>query len=310
MIALLAPLTALAHEPGLSRAVVEDDALVLSVSRTDVDGDPAALLGPARATVDGVACTLGSPSVSSTDDDGVEVRAALTCPSGEKLEVEAGWLGLLPPGHRTVVERGGAPLGFVDAKNRTLSMDHGMSAFAAALLYLELGVEHILTGWDHLAFLAALLLVARSFKEAMGVATGFTVAHSITLSMAALGLVNVPGWLVEPAIAATILYVGLENLTRPPPMRRFVLTMVLGLIHGLGFAGLLGELGLPREHLVLALLSFNGGVEVGQFLVVLVVLPLLLALRRDERWRSHGVRWASVAVAASGAFWLCERIGG
>jgi hypothetical protein len=310
MLTLFALAAAHAHEPGLSRAVVEPDALALSISRADAGAvSPEALLGRTRVSVGGVPCTLGAPTVGPSGDDGVEIRAPLACPAGEAVALDAGWLAQLPPGHRTVIEAVGAPVGFLDALHTTIEVPRaGGHASVGALGFVKLGIEHILTGWDHLAFLAGLLLVAASLKEAAGIATGFTIAHSITLTLAVLGVVTVPASIVEPAIAATIIYVGLENLTAPPARRRLVLTMVLGLVHGLGFAGLLGEIGLPEEGLVLAVLSFNGGVEIGQFLVVLLVLPLLLVLRRDERWRVHGVRVASLLLAGAGAMWLVERV--
>ncbi|MEQ1572343.1 MAG: HupE/UreJ family protein, partial [Myxococcota bacterium] len=177
---------------------------------------------------------------------------------------------------------------------------------AVALGYLKLGVEHILTGWDHLVFLAGLLLVTRSLRAIAAVVTGFTVAHSITLTLAALGWVSVPSSLVEPAIAASIAFVGIENGFDPPVNRRFALTAALGLIHGLGFAGALADVGLPAGQVPLALATFNLGVELGQFGVVLAALPLLLAARRAS-WGPAAVRVGSWAIAALGLYWFVDR---
>jgi hydrogenase/urease accessory protein HupE len=177
-----------------------------------------------------------------------------------------------------------------------------------ALRFLFLGAEHVWTGFDHLLFLLGLLLVSERIRDMLLVVTGFTAAHSITLGAAALGWVTLPSALVEAGIAASIVYVGFENLWSPLPRRRLLVTFALGLLHGFGFAGLLTEIGLPRDALVLALVSFNGGVELGQALVALPVLPLLLLLRRKSWWLERGVPVLSLAVAAAGMAWLVERL--
>jgi hypothetical protein len=174
--------------------------------------------------------------------------------------------------------------------------------------FLKLGVEHIWTGYDHLLFLLGLLIAASSLKTMLFVVTGFTIAHSITLSLAALGLVHVSPAIVEPAIAATIAFVGVENFFHPPARRRIVVTFLLGLVHGFGFAGMLEELGLPRGALATALVSFNGGVELGQAAVVAVALPILMQLRRVPGWERRVVPALSVFVAAAGVFWFVERV--
>jgi hypothetical protein len=138
--------------------------------------------------------------------------------------------------------------------------------------------------------------------------TGFTIAHSITLSLAATEVFVLSPTIVEPAIAASIAYVGFENLLRPPFRRRVVLTFLLGLIHGFGFAGMLAELGLPQGNLAVALLSFNGGVELGQAVVAGGILPMLLWLRKYPWWEKRGVPALSIAIALAGAYWLVDRI--
>ena len=186
------------------------------------------------------------------------------------------------------------------------------------LSFFHLGIEHILTGYDHLLFLAALLLVCRSFGEAAKIVTCFTVAHSITLALAALDVVRLPSRIVEPLVAASIVYVAAENLfaayrdVRPSVLHRALLTFGFGLVHGLGFATVLRESGLGSSSRGVAgpLVQFNLGVEVGQLAVAAVVFPLILALRRrpsldfDRRW----VPACSAAVAAAGTWWLVQRV--
>jgi hydrogenase/urease accessory protein HupE len=173
-----------------------------------------------------------------------------------------------------------------------------------------LGVEHILTGYDHLLFLGGLLIACRSLRTMLGVVTSFTVAHSVTLALAGLGFVRLSSGIVEPLIAASIVFVGVENLwARDEPRFRWALTFAFGLIHGFGFAGVLGELGLGQggTSLVLPLFAFNLGVEAGQLAVALVVLPLLLWLRRRGWFDKRALYATSLAVALLGAHWLAER---
>ncbi|MBM3522923.1 MAG: HupE/UreJ family protein, partial [Alphaproteobacteria bacterium] len=145
---------------------------------------------------------------------------------------------------------------------------------AIAWRYFELGVEHIFLGFDHVAFLVAVLLWARRLGALVMIVTAFTVAHSITLTLAALEVVRIPAWIIEPAIAASIIWVAAENFLSRDVERRWRWTGALGLVHGFGFAGVLAQAGLPRESLVPALAAFNIGVEVGQLVIVAVLLAL------------------------------------
>lgn len=186
-------------------------------------------------------------------------------------------------------------------------------AAASASSFLRLGIEHILGGYDHLLFLAGLLLVCHRWRSALWIVTAFTLAHSITLALAGLGLVAVPGRLVEAAIAATIVYVGVDNLLRGrdgrEPAARWLLTFVFGLLHGLGFASALAGIGLPRGmQSVVPLLSFNLGVELGQLAVAAVALPLLFWLRRFPLFVKAFVPALSAVVALAGAWWLLQRV--
>lgn len=162
------------------------------------------------------------------------------------------------------------------------------SRLAQARDYVFLGVGHILTGYDHLAFLLALLILAATRPRREGVAqvlavvTAFTVAHSITLALAVTDLVRLPTRAVECAIAASIAWVALENVLRASVRVRWPVTFAFGLVHGLGFASALAETGLPSRGTALALVSFNVGVEAGQLGVVALAFPMLRALGRLE----------------------------
>jgi hydrogenase/urease accessory protein HupE len=174
--------------------------------------------------------------------------------------------------------------------------------------FFRLGVEHILTGYDHLLFLAALLLPGGRLLTLLEIVTAFTVAHSITLALAVLGVVTLPDRLVECAIALSIVWIGLENVLVPgAPSRRWVVSFLFGLVHGFGFASTLAALDLPRQDLALALLGFNLGVEAGQAVVVALLLPVLIWIRHWH-WQPRMVRAASLAVAAVGLTWFVERL--
>lgn len=179
--------------------------------------------------------------------------------------------------------------------------------------FFGFGVEHILTGYDHLLFLAALLLVCNSLVEAAKIVTCFTVAHSITLAAVALDVVWLPGDIVEPLIALSIVLVAVENLSAsaPPLWRRMSLTFLFGLIHGMGFASALRDLGLGTMpgSVMWPLLKFNLGVEAGQLAVAALLLPLLLrAKSKSERYANRIVVIGSGMVAAIGAYWFITRL--
>jgi hypothetical protein len=189
--------------------------------------------------------------------------------------------------------------------------------------YLVDGVWHIWIGYDHILFLLALLLPAvlvqresrwepapqlgGAVKEVLKVVTAFTLAHSITLSLAALEVVTLPSRWVESAIAASVIVAALSNL-RGGESRRWVMAFVFGLIHGFGFASVLADLGLPKDALVLALVGFNVGVEIGQLAIVAVFLPLAFSLRRTRFYRVGVLKGGSVLVAMLAAWWLVQRL--
>jgi hydrogenase/urease accessory protein HupE len=182
-------------------------------------------------------------------------------------------------------------------------------------VYSKLGVEHILSGVDHLLFVLALLIITNGAWRLFKTVTAFTAAHSITLAMATLGLVHVPQRPVEAVIALSIVFVsmeivhlraGRESVTSRSP---WVVAFAFGLLHGFGFAGALSEVGLPQSHIPLALLFFNVGVEVGQLLFIAAALGLV------GLWRRRGVsipRWAELvppyAIGSIAMFWAIQRV--
>lgn len=173
--------------------------------------------------------------------------------------------------------------------------------------FILLGIEHILTGYDHIAFLLALIVIGLSVREALKIITAFTVAHSITLLLAALQIVSLNSRFVEIVIALSICYVALENLFRKEVNYRWLLTFGFGLIHGFGFASGLQELIEGKSDLLVSVLSFNIGVEAGQLLIFFFLLPVLYLLGRKMELRKVTV-CASVAVFVFGAVWLVERV--
>lgn len=190
--------------------------------------------------------------------------------------------------------------------------------------YVADGVWHIWIGFDHILFLLALLLPsvlvvrrhgqwesAPGLRGAAGdvvkVVTAFTVAHSITLSLAALEVVSLPSRLVESAIAASVVLAALNNLRTTVASRRWIVAFVFGLVHGFGFASVLADLGLPRNALMLALVGFNVGVELGQLAIVALFLPVAFALRHTLFYRFGVVKIGSILVALLAAWWFVQR---
>ncbi|MEO6016248.1 MAG: HupE/UreJ family protein, partial [Polaromonas sp.] len=210
-----------------------------------------------------------------------------------------------------------------DSAGQTLALQP-TGAWQTLRQYLIDGVWHIWIGYDHILFLLSLLLPAvlvrkqglweaspsfwGSCKEVLKVVTAFTLAHSITLSLAALQIISLPSRLVESAIAASVVFAALNNLRGTIEARRWVMAFAFGLIHGFGFASVLADLGLPKDALVLALVGFNGGVEVGQLTIVAVFLPVAFALRGTRFYRVGILKGGSVLVAMLAAWWLVQRM--
>lgn len=176
--------------------------------------------------------------------------------------------------------------------------------------FVPSGVHHILIGPDHILFLVGLLLAGGSLRRLALIVTAFTIGHSITLSLAALNIFALPAALVEPAIALSIVVVGMDNLLRGEGRDfRPLMALAFGLVHGFGFAYVLRDFGLPDANLAVALLSFNIGVEIGQIAIVLLVAAILAVIRRhSETAANRVVLGGSLAVIAAGAYWFVDRV--
>lgn len=189
--------------------------------------------------------------------------------------------------------------------------------------FLREGIRHILTGYDHVLFLICLLLPAvmrrtadgwrpvdklsQSVLPVIGIVSAFTVAHSITLGLAALKIVSLPSSIIEPSIAVTIMLAALDNIWPVFPVRRIVVTFFFGLIHGFGFASVLSELNLPTADFAWALVQFNFGLEMGQLIIVLIVVSVLFSLRGWARYRPVVIRGGSIVALTIAALWFIER---
>ncbi len=188
------------------------------------------------------------------------------------------------------------------------------SRWQVAWMYLVLGVEHILLGIDHLLFVLALLLLVKGWKRVVGTITAFTVAHSITLALATMGFVHVPGPPVEAIIALSIVFVAAEIIHgrqgRPGLTEKWpwIVAFTFGLLHGLGFAAALSEVGLPHRSIPMALLFFNLGVEVGQLLFIGAAAVVgAVASRRSIRLHRLAERVAPYVIGTVAMFWVIQR---
>ena len=217
--------------------------------------------------------------------------------------------------HRTflnVYEGAEVTQAILDVSHRSFDYFAGTRQGAMAVIkkFLPAGIHHILIGPDHLLFLVGLLLLGGTLRRLILIVTAFTLAHSITLSIAALNLFQPPAGVIEPAIALSIIYVGVDNLLiRQGRDLRSWIALIFGLIHGFGFANVLREMDLPARALGWSLFSFNIGVELGQLAVVVVVASALAILRsRSEAAGKMVAMVGSVVVIVAGGYWFVERV--
>jgi hypothetical protein len=258
-----------------------------------------------------------------------ETDAAVAAASELRLLLQ----GAIPPGARTFTWSNAAPLGTYmltlesegqeNVERQWVQNGKASAPFALAAsivpptraqvirTYLALGYTHILPkGTDHILFVLGIFLLSTRLKPVLLQVTAFTVAHTITLALTIYGVVSLSRSIVEPLIALSIVYVAIENVTTSKlhPWR-IALVFAFGLLHGMGFAGVLTQLGLPRSEFLPALISFNVGVEAGQLTVIGIALLLFGLPFREKPWyRSRIVVPASVAIAAVGFYWAVQRI--
>ncbi len=275
--------------------------------------------------VDGSA-TLVGPTGSVDYDDQNNARVQLVYPAVpiESLFLQSRFLAILPDGHQQflVIRQANDQViaeKMLSKQDDTVSVQIGKEgvetqhpAVTASTFsdFFALGIEHILTGYDHLLFLFGLLAVTHRVGPALKIITFFTLAHSLTLAAAGLNLLDIPGAIVEPLIAATIIYVGIENLVRGDhPKGRHWLTFGFGLIHGFGFASVLREMDISSgdSGILVPLLSFNLGIETGQIAVATLILPLIWWLNSKIAIADKFLKACSVLVSLMGLYWFLER---
>lgn len=283
-----------------------------------------AVLGRVHISADGQPCAPKLRAVALEEEDGLSIEGRFTCKNPPRtLAFElAELLGELSRGHRHVAFTtvGSATVEHMTFRQQSafrvhVESDAGeelepQSSASVAWSYLLLGVEHIALGIDHLAFLFGLLLLGGRTKPMIVMITAFTLAHSVTLALAALDLFSLSPTIVEPAIALSVAYVGIENFVVKSSEKRWRITFPFGLVHGFGFAGVLGEIGLPKDHVVMGLATFNLGVELGQLALLALVFPIILQLRKYLWFRDQGVKALSAGLTLAGLAWFIVRVVG
>ncbi|KAB1915703.1 HupE/UreJ family protein [Micromonospora sp. AMSO31t] len=293
------------------------------VRRSSLDthaSDVAAYVGARlRLSRGSIGCTVEDDArVHLADSGAVRVALAYDCPASGALTVRSDIFrvsdGVIDDTTTLVAYnidgRRGSTL--LDTVRTSLTVGH-TDLLSEIPRFVRLGAEHLLFGLDHVLFLLALLLGARRLRDVVEVATAFTVAHSVTLVLAAIGWVSVPGWIVEPLIALSIAFVALDNLLSPRTSHRLPVVFGFGLLHGLGFAGALSVDGPLSASTLADLVAFNVGIELVQLAIIALTFPALLFLRRvatkpvAARALTLGTVAATVVVAGAGLVWFVER---
>jgi hydrogenase/urease accessory protein HupE len=314
-VTLVAHVFDIAHDLGVERMETLLDPAVLGAKRDAIVN----LLAPRLALgADGERLASAAWDEVSPLPDRQAVRLHARVPLARPVGLLAIDARMFPydPSHQTFVNvyEGGElrRQAILDANRTRLEYFSGTRQGTIAVLrrFIPAGIHHILIGPDHLLFLVGLLLLGGAFRQLAFVVTAFTVAHSVTLSLAALNIVTPPARLIEPAIALSIVYVGADNLmvSGGRDIRAWI-AFAFGLIHGFGFARVLREMDLPRRALGWSLFSFNFGVEIGQLVVVVAVAGALAALRARSEIAGRRLAVAgSIVVIAAGAFWFIQRV--
>jgi hypothetical protein len=307
-----------AHDLAVALGIATDLKTPLPASAFETRGAALdAYLGRSlRVAAAGAPCRLAPPTIdySGLPQD-VALELVYRCPAPvERLSIAYGLFFDIDPQHRSIgrlVLTDRAEEFLFDRSLNRLDVEVGSAVPSIApaerfLRVLLIGVEHILGGYDHLLFLAALLIGSVRFWGLVKIVTAFTVAHSLTLSLAWYGAVDLPARLVEILIALSIAYVAVENIVGKGLARRWLVTFFLGLVHGLGFYGALRDLDLARGDAVTTVLAFNLGVEAGQIAVIAVVF-LAIAWWARQSWFPATARAGSAAILAVAAYWVVER---
>jgi hypothetical protein len=251
----------------------------------------------------------------------LRIDFSVDCPAGEQAGDHVVTYGLffsINPAHRALMHVSGLSndgVYVLSPANAELRVSAEGAASSTAYGFVVEGVRHILSGYDHLVFLLLLILPAagrgpiprRALRIGV-IVTAFTVAHSITLAAATSGLIRLPAGPVEIGIAASIVVAAVINVVRPSHTLSWKIAFAFGLLHGFGFAGALAEMGLAREIMLVGLLAFNIGVELGQLLVVALIVPVLALLSLSAGYRTLLVPVASLACAALGIVWTAARL--
>ena len=311
--------TVLAHDPGLSAAEIRvlPDRIVVEVSfaRVDLDQNLGERLLEIKAGEQ--LLKLRHFDVQTPDANSIHFILEFPNKAATELHISAIALEHLPRGHKqflSVVDHDGKILAerMLNAESKDLTITlrtNSGSSSERFFRFLVLGIEHILTGYDHLAFLLAVLLTGGSLSSNARIITSFTIAHSLTLALATFGVITLPATIVEPLIAASIVFVGIENLVRRQLARRWLVTFGFGLIHGLGFASILRELGIGAMGTqgAIPLLSFNLGVELAQLSIAALTLPLIWRLQRRPAFMLRHAPALSLLLTLAGVYWLLAR---
>jgi len=324
-----------AHDPGLSSldVTVRGDAIAATLSMAGSDLASIAPHGGAETSQalrmlarESVLLFVDDQQIPSTESDvaigegGARVLLSFAIPrstgANPRVTIRSDVPKRLARGHRELltVRTDGAVtterMFDAAADSVILDLDAAPGQVQRVRSFFVFGVRHILTGYDHLVFLAGLILAACTLRELLVALTAFTIAHSISLALVVVGGVHAPPSIVEPLIAASIAWIGIENLLRHRPRPRWFLVFGVGLIHGFGFAGALIELGFGSSiaDVATALISFNGGVEAGQLAAAATILPLMWAIRSRPAWQARLVPICSLLIALAGGYWLIQRL--
>lgn len=191
-------------------------------------------------------------------------------------------------------------------KNKALSHEPAKFLWVP---FINMGIHHILIGWDHIAFLMGIILIVNRLKSLFWIITSFTIAHSFTLFLASTGILALPAMLTESMIALTIVWIGIENLFLKSSNGRWKMTFFLGLIHGVGFANTLETSGISGWNLFATILSFNMGVEIGQLLIITFIFPTLILVSRRKSMHQMLIKYGSSGLIILGVYWFLQRVG-